>query len=194
MTTRKLILIKHTRPEIVENVPARDWRSSEEGRRACGPLAEAVRGFEPGIIITSDEPKAQETGRLVADALGKPLETAAGLHEHDRGNVPMMRSGEFLSALATFFKQPGRLVLGRETADEAAGRFDQAIQALLAKHAEGNIAVVTHGTVLALFASENGAGDPFTLYRQLGLPSIVVFSVPDYRLIEKRERIGNPTK
>ena len=192
MTSRKLILIKHARPHVVENVASREWRLSDEGRRACIPLADAVGALEPVVIVTSDEPKAQETGRLVAEAVGKPIETAPGLHEHDRGNVPMMRSGEFLSALAMFFKHPDRRVLGRETAHEAAGRFDRAIESLLSKHPEGNVAVVTHGTVLAMFASENGAGDPFMLYRQLGLPSIVVFSAPDYALLEKHERIAMP--
>ena len=186
---RKLILIKHARPQMIDSVPPHEWRLSEEGRLACAALADVVRQHDPVVIVSSQEPKAQETGRLVAEALGKPMETAAGLAEHDRSNVPMMRSSEFLSALAMFFKQPNRRVLGRETADEAAGRFERAIEAVLARHPEGNVAVVTHGTVLALFASENGAGDPFLLYRQLGLPSVVVFSIPDYRVLEKLERI-----
>jgi broad specificity phosphatase PhoE len=186
---RKLILIKHARPQVVDGVASHEWQLSDEGRLACKTLAEVVGQHDPGVIVTSDEPKAQETAKLVADSLGKPLETAAGLQEHDRSNVPMMRSSEFLSALALFFREPNRRVLGRETADEAAGRFERAIESVLARHPEGNIAVVTHGTVLALFASENGAGDPFMLYRQLGLPSVVVFSVPDYRVLEKRERI-----
>ena len=102
----------------------------------------------------------------------------------------MMRSGEFLSALDLFFKTQNRLVLGKETAYEAAERFERAVESVLKSHPDGNVAIVTHGTVLALFASENGAGDPFQLYRQLGLPSLVVFSVPDYNVIEKQERIG----
>lgn len=187
---RKLILIKHARPQVVESIAAHEWHLSEEGREACKALAEVVRPHDPAVIVTSEEAKARETGELLAGALGKPLESAPGLAEHDRTNVPMMRSSEFLSALAMFFKEPNRLVLGRETADQAADRFDAAIKAVLARHTEGNVAVVTHGTVLALFASENGAGDPFLLYRQLGLPSVVVFSVPDYQFLEKRERIG----
>lgn len=187
---RKLILIKHARPQMIEYVPSHEWRLSEEGRLACKALAEVVRAHEPDVIVTSEEAKARETGELVAQALGKPIETATGLQEHDRHDVPMMRSSEFLSALAMFFKQPNRRVLGGETADEAADRIDAAIKGVLARHPEGNVGVVTHGTVLALFASENGAGDPFMLYRQLGLPSVVVFSVPDYELLEKRERIA----
>lgn len=187
---RKLILIKHARPQMVDSIPPHEWDLSDEGRTACAALAKVVRPHEPAVIVTSQEQKAHETGRLLADALGKPLETGPGLQEHDRSNVPMMRSGEFLSALAMFFKESNRLVLGKETADQAAGRFDQAIATVLTQHPQGNVAVVTHGTVLALFASENGAGDPFHLYRQLGLPSVIVFSVPDFRVLEKHERIA----
>lgn len=187
---RKLILIKHARPRIVESVAAEEWELSEEGRAACKPLAEIIRPHDPAVIVSSEEKKAQETARLLAESLATPLETATGLQEHDRSNVPMMRSGEFLSALALFFKESNRLVLGKETAYQAADRFELAIKQLLDRHPDGNIAVITHGTVLALFASENGAGDPFQLYRQLGLPSVMVFSVPDYRVLEKHERIG----
>jgi broad specificity phosphatase PhoE len=187
---RKLILVKHARPQMTEGAPSHEWGLSPEGRAACGPLAEAVRPHDPAVIVTSEEPKARETGQLVAKALGKPVETAPGLEEHDRSNVPMMRTGEFLSALANFFKEQNRLVLGKETGYQAAERFQRAVESVLDKHPDGNVAIVTHGTVLALFASENGAGDPFQLYRQLGLPSLLVFSVPDYRLVEKQERIG----
>jgi broad specificity phosphatase PhoE len=186
---RKLILIKHARPQVVDHIPSHVWHLSDEGRAACGPLAEILRPHDPGVIITSDEPKAQETGQRLADALGKPIETADGLHEHDRSNVPMMPSREFLSLLALFFKQRDRLVLGRETADDAADRFKTAIETIVSKHTTGNIAVVTHGTVLALFAADHGAGDAFLLYRKMGLPSLMTFSLPDYRIVQTVERM-----
>jgi broad specificity phosphatase PhoE len=181
---RKLILVKHARPEVLDEIPSHEWRLSDQGRAACGPLAEALRGHDPAVIVTSDEPKAIETGQLVAEILHKPIETAAGLHEHDRSNVPMMRSGEFLSALAMFFKDRNRLLLGKETAAQALARFERAIESVLQKHDQGNIAMVTHGTVLALVAEKHGAGDGFTLYRKMQLPSFVVFSVPGYQLLE----------
>jgi broad specificity phosphatase PhoE len=186
---RKLILVKHARPQVDEDIPSHDWHLSDEGRAACGPLANVLRAHDPDIIITSDEPKAFETGKLLGDALGKPVETAAGLHEHDRGNVPMMPSREFLSMLALFFKERDRLVLGRETAKEAATRIQDAIDGIVSTHAVGNIAVVTHGTVLALFAADHGAGDGFLLYRKMGLPSLMTFSIPDYRVQEIVERL-----
>lgn len=186
---RKLILIKHARPAISEKTPSHEWELSEEGKAACGPLAEIVRAHDPAIIITSDEPKAIQTGKLLGERLGKPVEIASDLHEHDRSNVPMMRSAEFLSALADFFKQGSRLVLGKETANQAADRFSRAVDSIVESHAQGNIAIVTHGTVLALFAAQHGAGDPFGMYRSMGLPSMMVFTLPEFRFVEKLERV-----
>jgi len=186
---RKLILVKHARPQVAEGISSRNWHLSDEGRAACGPLADVLRAHDPGIIITSDEPKAFETGQLLGEALGKPVGTAEGLHEHDRSNVPMMPSREFLSMLALFFRERDRLVLGRETATEAATRFQNAIDRIVSTHDSGNIVVVTHGTVLALFAADHEAGDAFTFYRKLGLPSLMTFSIPEYRLEEIVERV-----
>lgn len=186
---RKLILIKHARPQVVEGVASDEWGLSDEGRQACRRLAEVVRRHDPAVIISSHEPKARETGQLLGQALGKSVTESAGLEEHDRGNVPMMPTSQFISMMALFFKQRDRLVLGRETAEQAAQRFHAAIDSILAAHPAGNVAVVTHGTVLALFAAQHGAGDPFVLWREMGLPSFCVFRLPAYAPVEIVKRI-----
>lgn len=188
---RKLILIKHARPQVDEGVPSHEWGLSDEGRQACRRLAGAVRGHDPAAIITSREPKARETGRLLGEAMGKPVTESAGLEEHDRSNVPMMPPNRFISMMALFFKQRDRLVLGRETADQAARRFHTAIDSVLAAHSAGNVAVVTHGTVLALFVAEHGAADPFVLWREMGLPSLCVLQIPGFAALEMIKRIDD---
>jgi len=187
---RKLILIKHARPQVDERVASHDWVLSAPGRESCGPLARLVAAHAPVAVVTSDEPKAAESGRIVAAALGIPVRTAPGLHEHDRSNVPMMDSRAFISTVALFFKDRGQLVLGLETADEALDRFERALGDVLAAEPEGNLAVVTHGTVLALFAAAHGAGDGFQLWRRLGLPSMIVFALPEFRTVETVDRVG----
>jgi broad specificity phosphatase PhoE len=187
---RNLILIKHARPLVQEDVPPHDWRLSPEGREACKPLADAVRAHAPAVVVTSDEPKAIETGEIIAGALGVPVKTAGGLHEHDRSNVPMMQSREFISAMANFFKARTRRVLGLESAAEASARFQSAVESVLSEYLNENVAIVTHGTVLALFAEDHGAGDGFLLWRRMGLPSLMVFSLPGFESVETIERIG----
>ncbi len=186
---RKLILIKHAKPQVEEDVPSHEWELSPEGRQSCKPLANFVAKHEPRAVVTSDEPKAIETGSIVAQSLGIKTRIGEGLHEHDRTNVPMMQSREFISTMALFFKERRRLVLGRETAEKALGRFEEAVERVLDEELDGNVAIVTHGTVLALFAEAHGVGDGFALWRKMGLPSLAVFSVPEFKLLEVQEKL-----
>ncbi len=187
---RKLILIKHSKPQVDEHLPSHEWKLSDEGRAQCDALVQKVRPYEPAIIIASEEPKAAETGQILATALGKPFETAAGVYEHDRSNVPHMLSREFISWVALFFKKPDELVLGRETAAGALARFEAAVDSILQAHPDGNLAIVTHGTVLALFAQKHAGIDPFTNWRAMGLPALMVFEEPEMKLVETVERMG----
>src|SRR4051794_25818359 len=93
---RKLILVKHAPPEVVPGVAPEKWTLSAKGRDLCAPLADQLAAHAPAVIVSSEEPKAAETARLVAERLNVPWHTAHGLHEHDRSNVPHMRSGEFI--------------------------------------------------------------------------------------------------
>src|SRR4051812_1236089 len=103
---RQLILIKHAAPEVVPSVPSEQWHLSERGRASCGPLSEKLRPFNPGVIVSSTEPKAVETAELVAKHLNLTSQTAPDLHEHDRHDVPHMRSSEFISTMELFFRRP----------------------------------------------------------------------------------------
>lgn len=187
---RKLILIKHASPLVIPGTPTEQWELSDKGRESCVPLAEALRAHEPAMIVSSEEPKARETARIVAERLGVEHEAAPNLHEHDRTNVPHMRSGEFISHMELLFRRPDERVLGRESADEALDRFSDAIDDVLEKHATGNIAVASHGTVIALFVAEHTNQNAFELWRKMGLPSFVVFQLPDLDLESMVNRIA----
>lgn len=187
----KLILIKHASPFVIPGTPPEKWRLSDKGKEACAPLAEAIKSLAPTVIVSSEEPKAIETAEIVANQLDVPHETAADLHEHDRSNVPHMRSGEFISYVELFFRKPHELVLGRETADKCAARFDRAVKDVLSKHPDQTIAIVGHGTVLGLFLAEHDqSADGFQWWRKLGLPSFVTLSLPDLAIEKAVERIA----
>jgi broad specificity phosphatase PhoE len=186
----KLILIKHAPPEVDPTISSEQWHLGEKGLGRCQPLAEKLRVYQPTVLVSSDEPKAVETAQEVGRILQLECRTNPGLHEHDRSNVPHMRSGEFISMIELFFRRPGEDVLGRETADEAYERVAGAIDSIVKANAEQTPAVVTHGTVMALFLSRhNPDRTAFELWRQLGLPSFAVLSVPEYRIETIGDRI-----
>jgi len=189
MADTRLLLIKHAAPQVVLGVSPEDWMLSPQGRERCQPLAHRVRPYAPAKIFTSEEAKAVETAKLLAESLGVPSEPAADLHEHDRRNVPQMRSFQFVSMMELVFRRPAELVLGKETADQALARFDAALAELLQKHPEQTIAVVTHGTVMALWLAKQSGRNGYALWRQMGLPSMAIISRPDLQLIDLVDKI-----
>lgn len=179
-----LILVKHSLPEIDPSVPAKEWVLSCEGRRRARILGERLDRYNPDRIFSSTEPKATETAEIAAGNLNVPVEVVEGLREHERVNVGFLEKERFEQSIRRFYEQPSELVFGEETADRAYGRFSKAVHKITDSYPTENIAIVTHGTVLSLFVSRNSELEPFALWKQLGLPSWIVLSSRDFRVIE----------
>jgi broad specificity phosphatase PhoE len=187
--TRHLILVKHSQPQIIHNLPAAQWHLSDEGRRRNAVLAERLAAYQPAAVVASREPKAMETGYTVASILNTPFTTAESLHEHDRSDIVWLGTDDFEAAVARFFAHPTELVFGRETADQACERFTAAVDAAIAVHPSGNLVIVAHGTVIALLVAARAGVEPLPLWRRLGLPSFVVLELPDMAIVEVVEQI-----
>lgn len=177
---RTLLLVKHAMPALEPGVPSREWRLSDAGRARCIPLAGRLAAYDPVTIVASAEPKATETARIVADRLGVPLSVVAGLQENDRTGLGWLGAAEWEATIARFFAEPDRRIMGAETADEAHARFAAAVAGVRDRHPTGNIVVVAHGTVIALFVSRLAGMEPFPLWKRLGLPSFVSLVPPDH--------------
>jgi broad specificity phosphatase PhoE len=182
---RRLILVRHFLPEFTSGVPASLWRLSDEGRQRSRTLAQHLAAYRPSAIISSTEPKAAETGRICADLLDLPFETAPGLHEHQRGMVHDMGSNqEFEAQVGRLFEQPDRLVFGSETANQAHSRFSAAVADVMAWYPTSQPAIVSHGTFMTLFIARATGLDPLPFWRSLGLPAFAILSLPELRLLE----------
>jgi broad specificity phosphatase PhoE len=161
------------------------WQLSEKGRRRCEQLAELLAAYCPTAIVTSTEPKAIETGQIVASRLSIPVEAAPNLHEHERRNVGLFDTREqFEAKVARLLERPGALVFGEETGEEACDRFAAAIADVLEGHPSGNLAIVSHGTVITLFVARVAGIDPVPFWKGLGLPAFAVLSHPGLALLE----------
>ncbi len=75
-------------------------------------------------------------------------------------------------------------MLGVETARGALGRFSAALGSQTAQTDEQTLVVITHGTVISLFARAHNEVDPLGLWKRLSCPSFVVMEVPTFALIE----------
>ena len=181
----RLLLVKHAVPDIQPNVPAKKWRLGEQGRKQSARLAEALRLYNPSAVVTSDEPKAVETGRIAAEALELSFSSAPGLHEHDRAGVPYLdHPDDFRAAVKKFFERPVERVFGNESADEAKRRFIRAVETVLESRPDETVVLVAHGTVNTLLVAAHNGLEPFALWKSWPLGTFAVLSRPDYGLIE----------
>ena len=73
--------------------------------------------------------------------------------------------------------------MGQETAEQASARFDAAVQSVLLEYSD-NLAIVAHGTVMSLFAAKHTDIDARSLWKRLGMPAMLVFSLPEMALVE----------
>jgi broad specificity phosphatase PhoE len=183
-----LILVKHSLPEIVENVPAREWKLSAEGQERAKELAGKLLRYQPEILVSSTEPKAQQTAEIIGAALGVKYLALEGLHEHDRSQSPFYAKGDFQLLVQEFFEKPNALVFGNETAQQALARFRDVIDSILRSYNAKNVAVISHGTVISLFVSWLTGCNGFLLWKELGLPSFVLLDMQS-KLLLKTENI-----
>lgn len=185
----RITVIKHARPVIDPAKPSRHWKLSDDGRASASKLAGVLQHAGLTRIFSSDEPKAIETAQVIAKALSIPHATAPDLHEHERDNVPHMRSGEFISAMEHFFRNPDQLVLGRESANQARDRITRAIGHIVEAHQTDPIAIVSHGTVLSLWLAGFTDRKPFDLWRAMGLPSCAIVDLDAGQVVELHESV-----
>jgi broad specificity phosphatase PhoE len=137
-----------------------------------------------------------ETAEILCSRLSLTPRLLDGLHEHDRREAGFLDREAFDGAVRNFFAHAEDLVFGSETAAQARIRFTGAIHALIEEYPRETLAVVSHGTVISLFAAELLSAPPFELWKSLALPSFLVLDVPAgkllaYRDCDERDNYGN---
>ncbi|ADV66754.1 histidine phosphatase family protein [Deinococcus maricopensis] len=164
--TRTRHLIKHARPAPTPGVPAHHWPAHPHGLTGVPTLAARLNPT-PGVVIRSEELKAEQTAAALARTLGVPARRMLGLHEHLRYTVPCGTQTDFDARVAEFFAQPTRCVMGEESADLARARYHAAVTATMGAHPHPCVAVVAHGTVIRLLAAHLTGQNAHPLWRHL---------------------------
>jgi len=182
---RHLFLVRHAAPTIIPGMPAAQWPLSDAGRAAAVTLARQISGSAISSIVSSREPKAIETANILAAWLRLPATMDGGLNEHDRTTSPYLDRDEFETTISRFFDNQKELIFGAESAAQALKRFTSAVEGVVAQSTNGNgdLLIVTHGTVLTLFVAAHNPIVPLAFWRQLAQPDLVTLRLPDFRLL-----------
>lgn len=173
----KLVLIRHANPKMIPDVNSHYWELSDKGQSNCTPLAEKLRAYDIQRIIASEEPKATETGQLVAKHLNLPFTTAANLYEQERYTTGWFDSVEARTvAVRKLFEQPDEVVFGEESGIQAYNRFANTIRELQKQYPDETLGIATHGTVMALFLERQAEVDAIEFWQTMGIPMFVVLN------------------
>lgn len=181
MTPRHLILVKHALPQVDVETPPHEWRLGPQGVDGAGAVAKRLTRYQPSRIVASLEPKATETGSIIAEKMHLPFATAEGLHEHDRRAAGFIAADKFAMRMQEFFAHPDAIVFGSESASTALARFSAAVDRATGEQG-GDLVIVSHGTVISLFVAARAHVDAADLWGTLGLPSYVTLELPSYRI------------
>lgn len=181
-----LILVRHAASQPQPGTSAHDWQLAHSGRDQCRLLADRLRPYNLNHIITSDEPKALQTGTLIADYLGNlSLTQDASLRETHRKTAPYFADeAAFRQAIAAAMHQPQQLLYGEETFEAARLRFSAAVEHLTNAHPDESIALVSHGTILSLYLAHQMSIPPFAIWSLLDMPAYAVLTLPDLQVCE----------
>ena len=177
---RRLILIRHSLSAVRPDRPPALWHLTPEGVARAKALAGRVDPGAASRIFSSSEPKALETARVLGEVWRLPVEEVPDLHEQERPANGIVSAEQFEATIAALFARPSEIVFGSESADAARQRFTAAVAGLVARH-DGDIVIVTHGTVMALFIASHTGDDAFELWKQLQMPCATTLTLPDYR-------------
>ncbi len=184
-TTRKVIVIRHAKPEIDRHIQEHLWPLSEIGEEEARQFSLLLKEFSPCRVISSDMKRATQTAKIIAASLDVHPLVWQGLHEHRR--TEFKTDEEFMTAIVEFFKRPKELVFGSETAEEARKRITETIEQI-GTHYQDNkhIIIISHGTVMTLLAKQFMPEiDEFEFWKTMGTLSRLEFSLTPHMKLEQ---------
>ena len=142
--------VTHPEVQVDSAVPVPKWSLSARGKSRALALLEQPWLKAVGRIVSSDETKAIETARLVAEHLELSLEIRPGIGENDRSSTGFVPEAEFEALASAFFLEAEQSIRGWERAVDAQRRIAQGLADLLTP-AERDVLVVGHGGVGTLW-------------------------------------------
>ncbi len=161
----KLILVRHGQSE--GNAMRRFTMTSETpitelGRKQAEEAALKIKiKFRPRIEVASTYRRAHETGRIIADALGVPIELEHGFREQNLGELAgksydMVREDPTFDAARSWLWRPP----GGESHIDVLARTGPLLDEYAKRFAADEIVIVSHGGVMrCLWAHATGNWD-----------------------------------
>ncbi|WP_150308508.1 histidine phosphatase family protein [Planctomonas psychrotolerans] len=152
----RLILIRHGQTtsnvggHLDTSIPGADL--TPLGREQAAALPPALAGEEIGALFASNQVRAQQTARPLADALGLEIGVREGVREVSAGDLEMRNDREAIDIYLTTVMSwaAGRLDVrmpGGEDGHEAFSRFTRVVDEVTS-NGHDTVAIVSHGAMI----------------------------------------------
>jgi broad specificity phosphatase PhoE len=143
----RVLFISHPEVNVDPAVPVPDWELTPRGRERMRQFAEGPDARDLAAIWSSRERKAADAAAILAEYVGAQVRALEQLAENDRSTTGYLPPELFEPAVQAFFREPLLSHRGWETAAAAQQRIADAIETVLARSPEGDVAIVSHGGV-----------------------------------------------
>lgn len=143
-----IYFITHPNVTIDPSIAIPDWELSDVGRLRMRKMfnLEWVNSIER--IYCSDERKATDGAKILADHLQLSFNKNKNLGENDRSSTGYLPSEEFEFVADQFFASPSQSIRGWETALNAQARVINTIKEIIdSEDRNAPIAIISHGAV-----------------------------------------------
>ena len=174
-----LHLVRHAAVTVRPEADSSLWHLSPEGRAAADALASEPLWQRVQVIASSPEPKAAGTAQRIAASHGLPLRLERDLREV--GGRAWVGDG-YEELVRRYFAGED---VGWEPRAAALARVRACIEAI-ASTAQGDVAVVSHGLVLTLYAANVLAFDgtaAFELWGRIRFPDVCMIESGTGRVV-----------
>lgn len=142
--------LRHAETEKNPSVNAVEWGLSASGMERAKKLAESGVFDEVDMVISSEEKKAFQTAKAVAEKLGQKIIKIAEFNEVKRGDSFLAKE-EFEKLKREKLEDLDCKKDGGESAREALERFESGLEKVNKLYEGKKILIVSHGTILSLY-------------------------------------------
>ena len=178
MSSRTVVyLVRHAQSQPSSDVPEPEWPLSEAGRAQAEALVAAMLPLGIDALYSSPYPRAADTLRPLARALGQPVSICEPVHERvlSRSSLP----DDWSSILEKYWDDPDFALPDGESNRACAQRVVPAIAQLAHRHSGQTLAIASHGNAIALYLGSFHPSFGFEQWRAMRNPDLfrVVYEV-----------------
>lgn len=177
MATTTIYLIRHAHAHWSDD-EARPL--SDTGRESAQLVAERLASRAIAAVYSSPSRRAVETVAPLANDLGLEPELVADLRERE---LPVVPANAFDALVRDAWHRPDDPPPGGESNVEAQARGTAVVLRLVDRHPGGEVALATHGNLLALVLNRLDPSYGYEFWRRLSFPDVYALTLDGHRLI-----------